>query len=268
MLVSGQKIKNRIKEHLKHLALSSSSKSLAIFYIGQNEVISKYVDLKKSLGKEIGVSVDILRFDEKIPEDDLLDEISLANKKYSGIIVQLPLPKHLNENKILNAIDKNLDVDMLTSESLEDFKNGKTKKLPPVVSAVKEILEETKTSLKGKKILVVGSGRLVGGPIALWLSREGISFDVSDLSTNNLYERLLDADIIISGAGVPLLIKPEMIKEGVVLIDAGTSTSNGKILGDIDPLCQTKASIASLVPGGVGPVTVVSLFRNLFADDN
>jgi methylenetetrahydrofolate dehydrogenase (NADP+)/methenyltetrahydrofolate cyclohydrolase len=112
--------------------------------------------------------------------------------------------------------------------------------------------------------VIVGKGLLVGKPIAAWLSREGYSYEMIDREHVEGLSRLKDADIIISGTGVSSLIQPSMIKDGVVLFDAGTSTASGKLMGDIDPACYEKASIVSGVPGGIGPLTVVSLLRNLF----
>lgn len=264
MLVNGKQIANRIKDEIKELVKTSEPKTLAIFYVGQNSVIDSYVNLKKNLGAELGVEVAVLRFDSDVLEDHLLDEIYSANEKYSGVIVQLPLPENLNKEKILNAVNLDLDVDMLSDISYENFKNGTTDKLPTVVGAIKSIIDDQGIDLTNKKIVVVGRGLLVGKPISTWIKREGFACDVVDRESDDLTEKFGAADIIISGAGVPHLIKPEMIKEGVILIDAGTSTASGKIMGDIDPACYEKASIVSGVPGGVGPITVVNLFKNLF----
>lgn len=262
--VDGKKIAADIKGEIKKMLETSGHKTLAIFYVGQNPVIDSYVNLKKNLGAELGIEVEVLRFDSDVMEDHLIDEISAANEKYSGIIVQLPLPENLSKEKILNAVDPDLDVDMLSITAYENFKNGLTEKLPTVVGAVKAIVDEHQINLAGKKIVVVGKGLLVGKPISTWIQREGFDCDVVDRESDDLIEKIAEADVVISGAGVPSLIKPDMIKDGAILIDAGTSTSSGKITGDIDQTCYDKASIVSGVPGGVGPITVVNLFKNLF----
>jgi methylenetetrahydrofolate dehydrogenase (NADP+)/methenyltetrahydrofolate cyclohydrolase len=264
MLINGKQIANRIKDEIRELLKTSGHKSLAIFYVGQNPVIDSYVNLKKRVGAELGIDVEVLRFDADVVEDNLIDEISRANEKYSGIIVQLPLPENLNKEKILNTVKPELDVDMLSITAYENFKNGVTEKLPTVVGAIKAIFDEHNIDLAEKKIVVVGKGLLVGKPISTWIQREGFDCDVVDRESDDLIEKIAEADVVISGAGVPSLIKPEMIKDGVILIDAGTSTSSGKITGDIDQTCYGKASIVSGVPGGVGPITVVNLFKNLF----
>jgi len=118
---------------------------------------------------------------------------------------------------------------------------------------------------KNKKVLVIGNGKLVGEPVGIMLSHEGIMFDVVNKSTDEITrnEIIRNADVIISGVGIPHLIKPDMIQPGVILIDAGTSEQSGKLAGDIDPACADVASYITPVPGGVGPITVVALFRNL-----
>jgi methylenetetrahydrofolate dehydrogenase (NADP+)/methenyltetrahydrofolate cyclohydrolase len=263
-IVNGRQIANRIKEEIKELLKSSAPKTLAIFYVGDNSVIDSYVALKKRTGEELGIVVDVLRFANDISEESLLAEIQNAAQKYSGIIVQLPIPENLDKEKVLNAVPENLDVDVLSASAYENFRSGRTGKLPPVVGAVKEIIEEYQIDLRNKKIVIIGKGLLVGKPVSAWLVREGFENIIVDKENTDLKGSLVDADVIISGAGVPSLVTPEMIKDGVVLIDAGTSTSSGKIMGDIDRSCYERASVVAGVPGGVGPLTVVNLFKNLF----
>jgi methylenetetrahydrofolate dehydrogenase (NADP+)/methenyltetrahydrofolate cyclohydrolase len=136
--------------------------------------------------------------------------------------------------------------------------------LPPVVGAIKVIFDENKIEIKGKNIVVVGAGRLVGKPVVTWLINEGGTVTVIDENSKNPQEFTIKADIIISGVGKPKIIKPEMVKEGVVAIDCGTSESSGQVVGDIDPEISKKASILAPVPGGIGPITIAILFKNLF----
>lgn len=264
MLVEGKKIAQNIKDEIKGLLQTSGPKSLAIFYVGENPVIDSYVALKKRTGVELGIGVDVLRFADDVTEESLLAEIKNAAEIYSGIIVQLPLPENLDKEKVLNSVPVYLDVDVLSTSAYENFKSGATEKLPPVVGAVKAIVDEYKIDLRDKKIVIVGKGVLVGKPVSAWLSREGFQSTIIDRENTDLKESLIEADLIISGAGVPSLVMPGMIKNGAILIDAGTSTSSGKIMGDIDRATYDKASIVSPVPGGVGPITVVNLFKNLF----
>ena len=260
--VDGKKIAERIKSEIRTLLSDSGPKSLAIVYVGENPVIDSYVALKRRMGEEIGIRVEVMRFANDISEAELLTEISTSNEDFDGVIVQLPLPESINKDRILNAVSAEKDVDVLSSVSAEMFANGLIKKMPPVVAAVSEIVKEYDIDLSGKKIVVVGQGALVGRPVAAWLRREGREVQVFEKGGDE--QALRDADVIITGAGVPGLVTADMVKEGSILIDAGTSTSSGKLAGGIDLSAYEKALIVSGVPGGVGPITVVSLFKNLF----
>ena len=157
---------------------------------------------------------------------------------------------------MLDAIPKKKDVDSLSARSNYSA---------PVVEAVREILKRKDISLEDKNILVIGQGRLVGKPISGWLAKEELKFQVADIDTGNISELTKKADVIISGAGSAHLIKPEMIKDDVVLIDAGTSEMSGSVVGDAHPECAEKSKVFTPVPGGVGPITVAMLFKNLLS---
>lgn len=262
--VDGKKIAESLKEEIKSLLKESGPKSLAIFYVGNNSVIDSYVALKKRVGEELGIAVEVFRYEESISQDALLLEIQEKIKNFSGAIVQLPLPVNFEKERVLSAIPIEKDVDVLSKDAFEMFSLGKIEKLPPVVSAVNEIFRTYNLVLPEKNIVIVGFGMLVGKPLAAWLSRQGIPYEIVDEQTPDALEIIKNGDIIISGTGIPSLIKKEMVKGGAILIDAGSSTSSGRIVGDIEALAYEKASIASTVPGGVGPITVASLFKNLF----
>jgi methylenetetrahydrofolate dehydrogenase (NADP+)/methenyltetrahydrofolate cyclohydrolase len=175
-------------------------------------------------------------------------------------IIQLPtVPEAM---VLLDEIPIEKDADVLSKASREKFERGDFDALlPPVVAAVRYILEAGAVIVAGKKAVVIGEGFLVGKPVAIWL-RHQLAHVTSITDATGLGEHLLDADIIISGAGVPHFITPDLVKEGAVLIDAGTSESNGEVAGDADPACADKCSLFTPVPGGVGPVAVACLFEN------
>lgn len=180
-----------------------------------------------------------------------------------AIIVQLPLPHDISTDDVLNSIPVQQDADVLSAAARAKFeRNDADALVPPVVGAVREILMRNKVEVKGKRAAVIGDGRLVGHPCSVWLKQQGAEVSVVTLESGNLSAALRAADIIVSGAGSPHLIKPDMIKDGVILIDAGTSESDGAIVGDADPACADKCSIFTPVPGGVGPVAVACLFEN------
>jgi methylenetetrahydrofolate dehydrogenase (NADP+)/methenyltetrahydrofolate cyclohydrolase len=181
-----------------------------------------------------------------------------------AVIVQLPLSSEMNTTEVLNAIPISQDADVLSNAAREKFERGDTDALlPPVVGALAKILNTEHIELKGKQTVVVGSGFLVGAPSAMWLAQQGALVTVVNRTTANFQEVFRDADIIVLGAGTPHFIKPEMLKRGVVLIDAGTSESNGAIAGDADPTCADVCSIFTPVPGGLGPIAVACLFENV-----
>jgi methylenetetrahydrofolate dehydrogenase (NADP+)/methenyltetrahydrofolate cyclohydrolase len=162
-------------------------------------------------------------------------------------------------------IPPHMDMDVLSTEAKSLFKNNKLNKIPPVARAVSEILNFYNVDMANKNILVVGTGKLVGEPVSSMLNLRNLVYKTIDKNTdeNSKEELLKNADIIISGAGSPHFIKKEMIKPGVVLIDAGTSEQSGKLVGDIDPGCAEVASLMTSVPNGVGPVTMACLFLNI-----
>ncbi|HCR52397.1 TPA: hypothetical protein DIV48_01960 [Candidatus Kaiserbacteria bacterium] len=178
------------------------------------------------------------------------------------VLVQLPLPSGTDQKEICDSIPLEKDADVLSTAAREKFRKGAAGALlPPVVAAMRDICALHNVEPEGKKAAVVGKGWLVGDPAAVWLRQQGAEVSILT-SGDDLSAALRAADIIVSGAGSPRLITPDMLKEGVVLIDAGTSESGGIVVGDADPACATKCSLFTPVPGGVGPVAVACLFEN------
>jgi len=262
MIVDGKALAEEIKKELKN-NLADRNLRLDVVWVGDDPVSAKYVERKKKVGEELGVEVIVHNLMADIAQADLETEIEKLNNdgEVDGIIIQLPLPAQIETQKILDLISPNKDIDALGKE---------TRVLSPIVGAIKEIFEHNNVDLRNKKIIVVGNGKLVGRPISLWLTQEGHDVSVIDVETKNPDEILKQADIIISGVGKPGLITPDKIRDGVVLIDAGTADlpagkagSGGQLRGDADPACAEKCSLFTPVPGGVGPLTVVMLFKNL-----
>ncbi|MBI4066030.1 bifunctional 5,10-methylenetetrahydrofolate dehydrogenase/5,10-methenyltetrahydrofolate cyclohydrolase [Candidatus Kaiserbacteria bacterium] len=183
-----------------------------------------------------------------------------------AVIVQLPVPDGVNQRDVCDAIPVSKDADVLSSAARTKFEQGDEEALlPPVVGAVAEIFQKYGVVQKGKRATVIGAGFLVGAPVATWLKQQGADVRVLTIETNleDFTAALRAADIIVSGAGFPNLIKPNMLKQGLALIDAGTSESSGVVVGDADPACAEKCSIFTPVPGGVGPLAVACLFENV-----
>lgn len=272
MKIDGNKIAQEIKAELRETISKTGKKfKLAVIQVGKNEVSERFIKMKEKFAADIGAETERYNFPDSISKDELKQEVEriCADQSVSGVIVQLPLPEGLRQNsdEILNSIPLEKDVDVLSPGSIERFKKGESGDiLPPVAGAVKIILEKIGLSaedLKIKNIAVVGAGALVGKPAVAWLKNNGIEARSIDRQTGDIKEQLENADIIISGAGHPGLIKPDMVKDGVVIIDAGTSEQAGKLAGDMDPVTGEKAAFFTPVPGGVGPVTVAALFKNL-----
>lgn len=180
-----------------------------------------------------------------------------------AIIIQLPLPGRVNQKEICDSIPIEKDADVLSSAARASFENGdEDALLPPVVGAIHEIFAHANVQIKGKKAVVIGNGWLVGNPSAVWLKQQGAEVEVVTSKTENLAAVLRTADSIVSGTGSPHLIKPDMLKQGAILVDAGSSESNGTLAGDADPACAKMCSLFTPVPGGVGPIAVAKLFEN------
>lgn len=181
-------------------------------------------------------------------------------------IIQLPLPEGVNQKILCDSIPLGKDADVLSSAAREKFERGAAGALlPPVVGAVRELFVRYGVDPKGKRAVVIGNGWLVGNPAAIWLRQQGADVTVLASASDDLSAALGKADIIVSGAGSPHLITPDMVKEGVILIDAGTSESGGALVGDADPACAGKCSLFTPVPGGIGPIAVARLFENAVA---
>lgn len=205
------------------------------------------------------------RFTAAISEEALKDEISkiAAIAASDGIIVQLPLPQTLNMQAVLDVIPTAKDVDMLSTVSMALFRDEKAVIIPPVAGAVKEILDSANIKVHGEEVLVLGFGQLVGKPVSILMRHNGAHVTVIDKPVSDLALHVSEALVVISGTGSPRLVTKAMVNARHVLIDAGTSESDGKLVGDIDPDAAGTAALFTPVPGGVGPITVAMLMRNL-----
>ena len=266
MIVDGKKIAQDIQNKLKSIIKDAGKKiRLDVFVVGSDYATEKFIALKRKIAESVGVTVTVHHFDTEITTEDLKKKVSESaeNDSVQGIIIQLALPAHINTRTILDTVPLYKDVDVLGSESILKFEKNELDILPPVVGAMKEILGREDIAISGKEVVVVGKGSLVGAPSAIWFKNMGAHVNVVDRSTENFHKIVQTADIIVSGAGVPGLIKKEMLKDGVVLLDAGTSESSGKLSGDADPNCEEVCSVFTPVPGGIGPITIAILLRNL-----
>lgn len=266
MIIDGNNIaKNILQTYSRELAKLEIPAVLSVFVVGDEYVTEKFVTIKRKMAEDVGIQVRLHQYSPEVPTAELAGDIkkNALQEEVRGVIVQLPLPQSVDAQEVLASIPIEKDIDVLSFESNSKFRNGTLDILPPVVGAISEILGIEDIGIKGKRVVVIGKGPLVGMPASIWFKREGAHVVAADRKTLNLKEVLQRAEIIISGAGMPGLITPDMITKGVVLFDAGTSEASGKLRGDADSRCAEKCSVFTPVPGGLGPITIAVLLRNL-----
>jgi methylenetetrahydrofolate dehydrogenase (NADP+)/methenyltetrahydrofolate cyclohydrolase len=260
MIVDGKKItKDILKQVKEDVAGLGRVPVVRAITLAPTSATESYLGIKERRARDAGMHLELVRMETGATTEDLIEKIVLPGA--DAVIVQLPLPDSVDTMRVLDAIPLEQDADVLSKESHARFEHGdEGALLPPVVAAVAEILERANVDPNGMRTVVVGKGWLVGEPVAAWLAQQGAAVTAIDKSES--LEALKDAELIVSGAGSPGIIRPEHLSPGVVLIDAGTSESGGSIVGDADPACADIASVFTPVPGGVGPIAVACLFRN------
>ena len=241
---------------------------LAVVIVGNNPASQVYVKNKIRACENVGFYSENIELDENISEKELLQEINKLNKndRINGILVQLPLPAHINELKIIDSISPEKDVDGFHVSNIGKMVIGdETGFLSCTPYGIMQLLEEYKIEIAGKDAVIIGRSNIVGKPMALMLIQKGATVQICNSRTKDLRKKLNEADIIIVAAGVPKLLKKEDVKEGAVVIDVGINRVDGKICGDVDyEEVAEKTSYITPVPGGVGPMTIASLIKNTF----
>lgn len=266
-IIDGRKIKDEILKEIKSGVLSLSF--VPIFcdiLVGDNPVSTSYVKIKSKLATLAGIKFRTAEFGNHTTTEELIEEIENLNKVpyMCGIIIQLPLPPQIDKRKVLDAISPTLDVDCLGTINSENFYNDSSKINFPTAIACIKIIDSLNIDLRDMKILILGQGSLVGLPVTHLLRAKGLSVTTVNTKTENTESLIKNADVIISAMGKAKYIKGNMVKNGVIIIDAGTSEDNGSIVGDVDLDSVTGvASFVSPTPGGVGPVTVAILLKNV-----
>lgn len=260
MILDGKSVAEKIYENLEKEIEGLKEKNirpfLAVVLVGEDPASLLYVRKKEEKAESLGIGFKLYHFSEIISEQEVLNLIAdlNRNKNIHGIIVQLPLPQNFNTTKILESIAPKKDIDGL---------NGGFP--PPTTGAILEILRFYNIDLKNKKIVIIGRGKLVGQPLEKILTAQGVEPLVCDSQTPDLKSKTLSGDVIVSGVGEPGLITADMVNENTIVIDAGTAESSGKTVGDVNKSVYEKVASYSPVPGGVGPVTVAMLYKNLIA---
>lgn len=256
MIVDGKAIAARLYDAAaKEIAALAKPPRLGILTCAPNFETERYLQLKQKKATEIGIATSVATLPENTTTEEMLAALEELISRTDGVVVQLPLPAHIDVEKVITTVPPTHDVDALNPLT--------TSVLSPVVGAIKEILAQHSINPEKKHVAIVGSGKLVGLPAYKWFTEQGAHMSVVTKDTEDISFYTRPADIIVLGAGVPNLITPDMVKDGVVILDAGTSEEGGMLKGDTDPQVADKASVFTPVPGGIGPITIAVLLRNV-----
>lgn len=241
-------------------------KRVVFVQMTDDPVTEKFVQAKIKIAESLQVTCEHVRYTPSDTTSALGMLHALYKEPFDGIVLQLPLPETVDKSLLLSSIPVEKDIDLLNEATLTLFRKGETRFVPPVAGAISAIIQACiDESLATKKIVIIGKGLLVGKPLMELFDRGKIPYEAFDITSKEetMRSALLHADIVITGIGNAGYLQKEMVRDGVILIDAGTSEQHGMISGDIDEACYEKASFYTPVPGGVGPVTIAELYKNL-----
>ncbi len=269
-LIDGKKLSNKIEDEISKEVESLKPKGivpgLAVILVGDDPASHTYVSMKEKSCKKVGFYSIVHKMPDTITQDEIIETIEMMNNnpRIDGILVQLPLPKHIDTTKILEVIDPKKDVDGFHPYNMGRLVEGLDAFAPCTPLGVMEMFKEYKIDLEGKDICVVGASNIVGKPMAALLLNANATVTVTHIYTKDLSSHTKKADIVIVGVGVPSLIKEDMVKDEAIVIDIGINKlESGKLVGDADfETLSKKCSYITPVPGGVGPMTIAMLLKN------
>ncbi len=266
-LLDGKKIKlEKVEELKKEISSLKRKPGIVVIQVGNDEASNVYVKNKEKTALDLGCNFEHIKFEEDTPEDVLLGKIDKLNEdsNVDGIIVQMPLPKHLNTNLIQNRVSYKKDIDGLTDINAGLLFHNKDSLIPCTPKGIMEMLDYYNISVSGKHVVIVGRSELVGRPLMSLMLNNNATVTICHSYTNNMEKITKKADILICAVGKKHIITKEMVKKGAVVIDVGINREDGKLYGDVDfDNVKDKASYITPVPGGVGQMTVLSLYQNL-----
>ncbi len=266
-LIDGKEISTNIKEEIKNEVKTFMIKPcLAIIQVGDDEASNIYVKAKERACNETGIYFKHIKYDVNVLEKEIINKIiELNNDEYvSGILVQLPLPSNLNEQRIINHITSNKDVDGLNDINVGRLTNGKDGMVPCTAAGIIKLLKEYEVPIEGKNVCIVGRSKLVGRPLVSLFLNENATVTVCHSKTEGLSSYTSNADILVVATGNKWLIGKNDVKDGAVIIDVGVSRVDGKIYGDVNTdAVLKKVSLITPSVGGVGPMTVAMLLTNV-----
>lgn len=269
-IIKGKNIADKIKLDISEFVNFRKANNLIIpkiasILVGEDGGSIYYINNQEKISKSLGVGFDKILFPSSISEEELIDEIITLNNRedISGIILQLPLPKDIDEKKVISTISSDKDIDCLTYENVGKLYMGEKCFIPCTPNSVVRILKSLNVILEGKRAVIIGRSNIVGKPLSSLLLKENCTVTVCHSKTENLKDICKEADILISAIGKPRFINDEFVKDGAIVIDVGTSSVDGKITGDVDfDKVVNKVSFITPVPGGVGALTTTLLIKN------
>lgn len=268
-ILDGKKLSAKIQEKLTEKIENLDIKPhLVVILVGEDPASQLYVGMKEKTAQKIGLKSTVIRYPGNTTEEVILDKIAELNNNddVTAILVQVPLPKQISEQKVIQAITPSKDVDGITSENIGKISIGlEPYAYPCTPLGIIKILDEYKIDIEGKHAVVVGRSNILGKPMAQMLLNKNATVTICHSRTKNLAEITKTADILIAAVGKPKIITKEMVKPDCVVIDAGTSKADGKTVGDVD-FENVFGLVSSItpVPGGVGPMTIASLMENTY----
>ena len=270
-IIDGKAVSAHLRTGLKEqvarfVAMHGYAPGLAVVLVGEDPASAVYVRNKSRACEEVGIYSEVYRLPQETKEEDLLSLIAKLNqeKNIHGILVQLPLPKHISEERVVLAIDPHKDVDAFHPANVGKIMLGKYQFLPCTPAGVMALLKHYEVDIAGKHCVVIGRSNIVGKPQALLLLEKNGTVTVCHSKTKNLADITRQADILVAAVGKPRFVTADMVKDDAVVIDVGINrTSDGKLCGDVDfDAVAPKVAAITPVPGGVGPMTITMLLQN------
>ena len=270
MIIDGKKVAAELRSQLKKKVDELKSKynavpGLAVILVGEDAPSKIYVRNKEKSAVEVGLNSEVIRYPADLEEKSLLDKIRELNnnEKVSGILVQLPLPKHINKRKVIETIAHEKDVDGFHPMNVGNLSSGYDSSIPCTPLGCSLLLKQVEKNLSGKHAVVIGRSNLNGKPMTQLLLKENCTVTITHSKTKDLKAECLRADIIIAAVGIPKLVKGDWVKKDAIVIDVGINKTDSGLVGDVDFDEVSKVAKAiTPVPGGVGPMTIACLLNN------
>jgi methylenetetrahydrofolate dehydrogenase (NADP+)/methenyltetrahydrofolate cyclohydrolase len=270
MIIDGKKVAAQLREKLKKniselKSIYNAAPGLTVILVGEDAPSKIYVRNKEKSAVEVGLNSEVIRYPADLEEKTLLDKIRELNinEKVSGILVQLPLPKHINKRKVIETIAHGKDVDGFHPINVGNLSSGYDSSIPCTPLGCSLLLKQVEKNLSGKHAVVIGRSNLNGKPMTQLLLKENCTVTITHSKTKDLKAECLRADIIIAAVGIPKLVKADWVKKGAIVIDVGINKTDAGLVGDVDFDEVSKvAKAVTPVPGGVGPMTIACLLNN------